>query len=157
MTLLVIILITLLTAGVQARLPTMWWAGGLRLELLPGLVACWALWLNRGPAVFLAIVCALAQDSLSGAPFGISVLPYTVVTLLFIRMRGTLDRDLLWVPLSAGALASAAASLAACITIGFSPGMLGKTLLLASISGVLTLFLFPLMGLVVAKSKVRSP
>ena len=127
---------TILLAGaVQAQLPTIL---GLRLELLPAIVVYSALTFRHSRAIALAIIAGFVQDSLSGAPFGLTAIAYGGVAGLITSLRDVLDRDLPWVHMGAGAVASATASLAALCVVGFSFGGIGKLLLLAIIAGVVT-------------------
>ncbi|HUI07189.1 MAG TPA: rod shape-determining protein MreD [Verrucomicrobiae bacterium] len=132
----------LVAGALQARLPTFWWLGGIRLEFLPALVAYATLTIPRHRAVLFALVAGLTQDALSAAPFGISVLAYGTVALLITGMRDALDRDLPLVQMGAGALASAAMALAATIAVGVSIGAVFKLVLVASLSGAITVLLF---------------
>ena len=128
--------------ALQAQLPTLWWAGGVQLEFLPALVVYGALTLPRWWAIVFALATGFLQDALSAAPFGISALAYGVVAVVLTGMREALDRDLPWVQLGAGAVTSAAASLAACVILRLSIGALFKILVLAALCGVLTPLLF---------------
>ncbi len=139
MTLTLLTLLTILLAALQARLPTAWWLGGLRIELLPALVAYAALTFTGRRALWLAIAAGLTQDSLSGAPFGISAVAYGVATAIMTGMRETLDRDLPWVQMGAGVLTAAAVSVAACFVVGFS---ISKLLALTALSAGLTPLVF---------------
>jgi len=132
----------LVAAALQARLPTFWWLGGIRLEILPALVAYATLTVPRHRAVLFALVAGMTQDALSAAPFGISVLAYGTVALLITGMRDALDRDLPVVQMGAGALASTAMALAATVAVGISVGAVFKMALVASLSGVITVLLF---------------
>lgn len=142
MTLTILMVLTLFLAALQARLPTLSWLGGLRIELLPAFVVYAALTFSRRRVLWLAIAAGLAQDSLSGAPFGISALAYGGAAMLMTAIRETLDRDLPWIQIGAGALTAAAGSLVACLFVGFSAGGIAKILLLAFATGVLTPIFF---------------
>jgi rod shape-determining protein MreD len=138
-----IAIVTLLIAGAfQASLPTMWWLGGLRLELLPSLVVYGALTLHRGGALLLALCAGFIQDSLSAAPFGTTALIYGIAAVVMTGVREAFDRELAWVQIGAGALMAAAASAAACIVLGFSVGAVFKILLIAAMSGIITPVIF---------------
>jgi rod shape-determining protein MreD len=142
MILLTAILSVLVAAGAQARLPALSWLGGLRLELLPALVAYGALTLRRSRVAAVALVAGAMQDALSAAPFGISALAYAFAAGILIGTRDALDRDLPWVQMAAGALASGACSVAACAVIGFTFSALAKLVVLALLSSLLTPVLF---------------
>lgn len=129
-------------AALQSRLPTMWWLGGLRVELLPALVAYSALSFRRGSAIAAAIVAGLAQDALSAAPFGITGLAYGGAALLLSGLREALDRELPWVQISAGAWTAAASATVACVVVGFSQGAMLKIVLLAALSAVIAPMVF---------------
>ncbi len=139
---LLITVTVLLFTALQSRLPTLWWLGGLRIELLPALVAYGALSLRRGSAITLAIATGFAQDAFSTAPFGLSALAYGIATALLTEMREALDRELPRVQMGAGALAAAASSITACAVVGFSIGAFVKILVLAFLSAVIAPFLF---------------
>ncbi len=138
------ILITSLLIGsaLQARLPTLWWLGGLRIEFLPALVAYAALTLRRGRALLLALAAGCLQDALSAGPFGMTALMYGTFAVAIVTVREVLDRDLPWVQMGAGALAAGAASLAACAVIGFSISAIFKIMLVALASAVVTPLVF---------------
>jgi len=132
----------LIAAALQARLPTMWWLGGVRLELFPGLVAYGALTLRRGGALLLALGAGFLQDSLSASPFGMTAVIYGIAAIMLAGMREAFDRELPWVQIGAGALTAAATSVTACVVLGFSVGALFKILSVAAISGVITPVIF---------------
>jgi rod shape-determining protein MreD len=132
----------LLAAALQARMPTLWWLGGLRMELLPALVVYAALTAHRRRALAFALVAGLIQDALSAAPFGVSALAYGIAAVLITSLRGALDRDLPWLQLGAGVFTSIAASIIPVLVVGISFGAILKMLLVASISGVLAVMLF---------------
>jgi len=129
-------------SALQARLPTMWWLGGMRLELLPALVAYGALTLRRSGALLLALCAGFMQDSLSAAPFGMTALIYGIVAIVMTGLRETFDRELPWVQIGAGALTATATSAAACVVLGFSAGAVFKILLIAAMSGLITPVIF---------------
>ena len=132
----------LLATALQARMPTLWWLGGLRVELLPALVAYVSLTMHRRRALALAIAAGLMQDALSATPFGVSALAYGVAAVLMTSLRGALDRDLPWIQLGAGALTSIVASIIPLFVVGVSFSAVIKMLLVASISGAFTVMLF---------------
>ena len=142
MTTLIAIAGILITAALQARLPTFSWLGGVRVEFLPALVAYTTLTIPRHWAVLFALTAGMTQDALSAAPFGISALAYGMMALLITGMRDALDRDLPWVQMGAGALASTAVAVVAIFVVGVSGGMIFKMILVASLSGVITALLF---------------
>ena len=129
-------------SALQARLPTMWWLGGMRLELLPALVAYGALTLRRSGALLLALCAGFMQDSLSAAPFGMTALIYGIVAIVMTGLRETFDRELPWVQIGAGALTATATSAAACVVLGFSADAVLKILLIAAMSGLITPVIF---------------
>ena len=132
----------LIAVALQARMPTLFWLGEVRVELLPGLVAYAALTLHRRRALALALVAGLTQDALSAAPFGISALAYGISTVVMTSLREVLDRDLPWVQWIAGAAISMTASVIAFFAVGLSIGNLVKMLVAATISGTVTVVLF---------------
>ena len=132
----------LIAAALQARMPTLWWLGGMRIEFLPALVAYMAMTMRRPRVLLLALAAGMMQDALSATPFGISALAYGVAAWLMTNLRETFDRDLPWIQMGMGMLTSAAASILACLVIGISVGVLFKIAILAAISGVITVFLF---------------
>ena len=132
-----------LFTALQARLPTLGWLGGLRLEFLPALVAYGALtFRHRRWALTLAIAAGFFQDALSAGPFGSTVAAYVVATFLLIALARNFDREAIWMPMLGGALASVAASAAAGATIGFTAGSVAKLLLLALLSGAVAPLVF---------------
>jgi cell shape-determining protein MreD len=130
-----LILAVLVVAALQSRLPVLW---GLRIELLPPLVAAAALRLRRGHALMAAVVAGLAQDALSAAPFGPAAVAFAAAALLLGGMRETLDPELPWVQMAAGAVVCTAGCVAGCLAAGFSLVALVKIVLLAGLSAVLT-------------------
>lgn len=132
----------LLIAAMQARLPTMWWLGGVRIELLPAFVVYGALTLRRGPAVWLAIAAGLAHDALSAAPFGITAVAYGIAAIMMSGMQEALDRDQSWLQMSAAALTTTLASVAAFFVVGITVGAVFKLVLIAAISAVITPLVF---------------
>ena len=132
----------LVVAALQTRLPTLWWLGGVRIEFLPALVAYIALTMPRGRAISLALAAGLMQDALSAAPFGVSALAYGIAAILMTNLREILDRDLPWVQMAAGGLTSMAVAVIAFFAIGISFGLVFKMVLVASISGIVTVILF---------------
>lgn len=132
----------MLAAALQARLPTLWWLGGVRLELLPPIVVYVSLTMTRGRAIVLALVAGMMQDAMSAAPFGLSVLAYGLSALLITGMGDVLDRDLPWVQIGAGALTSGAVAIIAFLAVGFSFGALVKLVVVAATSGITTVVLF---------------
>ena len=142
MNLLIAIIGILIAVALQARMPTLWWLGGVRLELLPALVAYASLTMARRRAVVLALIAGMVQDALSAAPFGVSAVAYGASALLMTSLRDALDRDLPWVQLGAGALTSAAAAVVAFFVVGVSFGAVFKMVVVASISGIIAVMLF---------------
>jgi rod shape-determining protein MreD len=132
----------LVVAALQTLLPTLWWFGGVRIEFLPALVAYTALTMPRGRAIALALAAGLMQDALSAAPFGVSALAYGIAAILMTNLREILDRDLPWVQMAAGGLTSMAVAVIAFFAIGISFGMVFKMVLVALISGIVTVILF---------------
>lgn len=132
----------LIAVALQAHMPTLWWLGGARVELLPALVVYAALTMDRRRALVLALVAGLAQDALSAAPFGISALAYGIAAVVMTSLREALDRDLPWVQWSAGTLTSVTASIIAFFVIGISIGNVLKMFMIASIAGMATVVLF---------------
>jgi len=132
----------LIAAALQARLPTLWFFGSLRIEFLPALVVYTALSMPRRSAIAIALVAGLLQDALSAAPFGVSALAYGISAILMTSLREVLDRDLPWVQMGAGALTSMAVAVIAFFSIGISFGMVFKMILVAAISGTITVLLF---------------
>ena len=145
----VLIVLTLLAAALQAVLPTAWWLGGLRFELLPALVACGALTLSRHTVLglALAITAGLAHDALSAAPFGLTALAYGSAVAAIFLLDEVLDPELPWVQMTAGAIVSATGASSACAVVGFSAGAVGKLIVLALISAVLTPLVYLLLEL----------
>ncbi len=132
----------LLAVALQAHMPTLWWLGGTRVELLPALVVYAALTMHRRCALVLALVAGLTQDALSAAPFGITALAYGIAAIVITSLREALDRDLPWMQWSAGALTSITASIIVSFAVGLSIGNVFKMLMAASIAGMATVGLF---------------
>jgi rod shape-determining protein MreD len=132
----------LLLSACQSRLPTLWWLGGLRLELLPALVAYGALTFRRSSALVLALATGFTQDALSASPFGLDALAYGIAATVLSSLHEAFDRDLPWVQMGAGAVTSTAGSIAACSVVGFNIGGIVKAFVLAAISAFVTPLLF---------------
>jgi rod shape-determining protein MreD len=125
----------LLLATLQVRLPAIL---GLRLELLPALVAYGALTFRRGNGLLLALMAGFTQDALSAAPFGITALAYGIAALLLTALGEALNRELPPFQLVAGALVTLAAGIAASFFVGFT----FKMILVAAITGLITPIFF---------------
>jgi rod shape-determining protein MreD len=154
MTALMITISILAFASLQATLPGLTWLGGLRVEILPALVAYSALTFRRVPAVAIALVAGMAQDSLSGAPFGVTALPFAIVAALVAGWHEWINRDLPWMQMIVGAITAAAGSFAACCVVGFSVGAVAKMILLALMSAVITPVLC--LGMELVRGKLRE-
>lgn len=130
-------------AALQARFPTQWWLGGVRLEFLPALVAYGALTCRqRGWALALAIAAGACQDALSMAPFGNAIAGYVIAAFVLHTLARNLDRDALWFEALAGALASVAVSITALLATGYVRGAALKVLLLGWLSAFVTPLVF---------------
>jgi rod shape-determining protein MreD len=132
----------LITAALQVRMPTFWVFGGMRIEFLPALVAYAALTMHRGRAIAIAIIAGMMQDALSAGPFGLSALAYGISAVLMTTLREVLDRDLPWMQVSAGMLTSTAVAVVAFFVVGISFASVFKMILVASISGLVSVLLF---------------
>lgn len=143
MNLLVWLMIPVVAAACQARLPTLWWIGGLRLELLPLVVAYASMtWRRPGTILLYAAFAGLAQDALSAAPFGLSVVGYSAGASANIWLRRWLDRDLPWVQMLAGAVVAGANGVLGLAVTGPSVGGFSRALFLAVLAGALAPFAF---------------
>ena len=131
----VLMLLILVAAALQSTLPAI---GGLRLELLPALVAVVALSRPRAAALLLALLAGFSQDALSAAPFGVTALAYGITAVVLTGLRESLDRDWPLVQMAAGAFAAVTVSVAALCVIGFSAVAIFKLVLLAGWSGLMT-------------------
>jgi cell shape-determining protein MreD len=137
----------------QARLPVLWWLGGVRLEFLPALVAYGALTCRRrGWALALAITAGACQDALSVAPVGNAIAGYTIAAFVLHALARNFDRDALWFEALAGALASVAVSIAALLATGGGRGAALKVVLL----GWLSVFVTPLVFLALDYLRYRT-
>jgi rod shape-determining protein MreD len=132
----------LAVGALQSRLPAIQWLGDVRLEFLPAIVAYVALTVQQRSALALALVAGLMQDAFSAAPFGIAALAYGVCAILMTSLREALDRDLPWVQFSAGVLTSMAGAILAFFVVGISVGTVFKMMMVASLSGALTIVTF---------------
>jgi rod shape-determining protein MreD len=132
---LLLILILLLFPALQSLLPTAWWLGGIRIELMPALVVYAALTLPRNGAIAIAFAAGFLQDSLSAGPFGLHAAVYATGTALITTMHEILDRELPFVQIGAGMFITAAASLVAGNSIL-------KSFILVLLSAVITPALF---------------
>jgi len=137
-TLFVLVLIPVL-AGVQARLPAF---AGIRLELLPALVAYLALTFKHGRAIFCAFAAGCLQDALSAGPFGVTAFAYAIAAWVIASLGSVLDRNLPFVPLLAGIVASMAGAIGAFCIIGFTGAVFLKMIGVALVAGLLTIPVF---------------
>src|SRR5258708_37749214 len=104
----------LMAVALQSLVPSLWWLGGLRLELLPALVVYAALTLRRGTALWIAVVAGFGQDALSAGPFGMTALVYGGAALLMTALGDALDSEQPWGQMTGGALTAVAVSWNAC-------------------------------------------
>ncbi len=119
--------------------------GGVRLELMPSLVAYGALSLATARYRFgYAMLAGLIQDSFSAsAPYGFSALSYGIAALILIRGERFLDRDLPWVQAGAAFLVAFVNGVIAILSSGwFSAGTIPKLALLGLLSAFLAPWLF---------------
>lgn len=78
------------------------WLSGVRQlaaaqpDLMPALIIYAALHTNLGATIATAMLGGLAQDALSSGPFGLSMIPLTLLGVLLHRRRDVLLRDSLW-------------------------------------------------------------
>jgi rod shape-determining protein MreD len=132
----------LLVTAAQSRLPTMWWLGGVRIELLPAFVVYGAFTMRRGAAIWLAITAGLAHDALSAAPFGLTAVAYGIAAILMTGMQEALDRDQPWLQMSCAALTTTLAAVAASFVVGITVGTVFKLALIAAISAAIAPLVF---------------
>jgi uncharacterized membrane protein len=74
---------------------------------------------------------------LSGAPFGISALGYTVVALALNALREVIDPDMPLMHVATAAVMSVAGALIAFCVVGFGFGSLVKMVIVAILAGVI--------------------
>jgi hypothetical protein len=133
----------LLAAAWQATMPTLGWLGGVRLEILPAVVAYAALTVRRPALVALwATWAGLAHDSVSAAPFGMTMGTFGVAALGLWSLRGWLDRDLPTVQMLAGAVVSLLAGGVAMLAVGVTPVALLKLGWITGLNAVVTGMVF---------------
>jgi rod shape-determining protein MreD len=135
-----------LATALQAALPTWWWAGGLRLELLPAVVAYGALTM-RSPrwAVTCAFLAGFAQDALSAAPFGLTALGYGLGALVLAKWQDELERDLPWIQFAAGGFVLVCGTLGVLPAMTLTWGTPLKIACLMCLSAFVTPFVFALL------------
>ena len=136
MNMLFVIVLMLVLAGVQAWLPAI---AGLRLEFLPALVAYSALTFKQGRAILCAFAAGCLQDALSAGPFGVTACAYAIAALVITGLGTLLDRNLPFVPLLAGIIASTAGAIGAFCVIGVTGAALLKLTGIALIAGLITI------------------
>ena len=137
--------ILLVTAGaaLQAALPVFAWLGGIRPEVLPALVAYFALSLKRPAAVVaLAALAGLMHDSLSAAPFGVTVATFGAAAQVLWWLRDWLERGLPWVQLVAGAFVSLVTGIVALTLVGVTAVAVVKLVWLALLNAVVAVVVF---------------
>ncbi len=101
-------LVTWVAAFLQA---TPWSARiglGAQPDLLPALVVYAAFNANLATTAGVAVVAGLSYDALSSGPFGLSLLPLTVLGVLLHRRRDLVLRDSVWSQASLGFVATLA-------------------------------------------------
>ena len=136
---LLILTLMLVLGGIQARLPAL---AGLRLEFLPALVAYSALTFKQGRAILCAVAAGCLQDALSAGPFGVTACAYAIAAWVIVELGTVLDRNLPFVPLLAGSLASVAGALGALCLIGVTGAALLKLTGIALLAGLITIPVF---------------
>ena len=139
MNFLLVIVLMLVLAGVQARLPAI---AGLRIEFLPAIVAYSALTFKQGRAIFCAFAAGCLQDALSAGPFGVTACAYAIAALVITNLGTVLDRNLPFVPLLAGSIAAVACAIGAFCIIGVTGAALLKLTGIALIAGLITIPVF---------------
>ena len=139
MNFLLLLVLTLVLAGVQAWLPAI---AGIRLEFLPAIVAYAALTYRHGRAIGLAFAVGCLQDALSAGPFGVTGLAYAIAAWAIAGLGNVLDRNLPVVPLLAGIIVSVAGAVGAFCIIGFTGAAILKLAGIAFIAGIITLPVF---------------
>ena len=139
MNFLLVIVLMLVLAGVQARLPAI---AGLRLEFLPAIVAYSALTFKQGRAILCAFAAGCLQDALSAGPFGITACAYAIAALVIANLGTVLDRNLPFVPLLAGSIAAVAGAIGAFCIIGVTGVAVLKLTGVALIAGLITIPVF---------------
>ena len=139
MNMLLVLILTLVLAGVQARLPAI---AGLRLEFLPALVAYSALTFKQGRAILCAFAAGCLQDALSAGPFGVTALAYAIAAWVIASLGTVLDRKLPFVPVLAGGIAAIAGAIGAFCIIGVTGAALLKLTGIALIAGLITIPVF---------------
>ena len=139
MKLLLVIVLMLVLAGVQARLPAL---AGVRLEFLPAVVAYSALTFKQGRAILCAFAAGCLQDALSAGPFGVTALAYALAAWVIAGLGSVLDRNLPFVPLVAGSIASTAGALGAFCIIGVTGAAILKLTGIALVAGLITIPVF---------------
>lgn len=144
MNFLVLTLFALVLAALQSVQPTWWWAGGLRVEFLPALVACASLTLGKPrTAILFAAIVGLAHDAMSAAPFGITAIGYCAAAAILAASQESLERELPWMQLGAGAFVSFCGGIVALVASGFfSIGAVMKLAVLAFLSALVTPLIF---------------
>ncbi len=150
MSLLTIMTITgvLLAAGLQAAGPTISWLGGVRLEILPAIVAYVALTVKKpGRVALWASLAGLAHDSLSAAPFGMTMATFGAAALGLWALRDWLDRGLPWVQLVTGTAVSLVAGGVAVLLIGVTAVAVIKLVWIAALNAAVTVVVFFIVDL----------
>jgi hypothetical protein len=143
----ILVVAALLAGALQAALPTWWWAGGLRLELLPAVVAYAALTSETARwAVGFALLAGFGHDALSAAPFGLTALGYGIAAGVLSNWREELERDLPWVQFGAGGFVSVCGVLVLLPRITVTWGTPVKVVLVACLSASVTPVIFGLLA-----------
>ena len=139
MNFLLVLVLMLVLAGIQARLPAV---AGLHVEFLPALVAYSALTFKHGRAILCAFAAGCLQDALSAGPFGVTALAYAIAAWIIASLGTVLDRNLPFVPLLGGSLAAVAGAIGAFCIIGVTGAALLKLTGVALIAGLITIPVF---------------
>jgi rod shape-determining protein MreD len=154
----------LVAAAAQAQLPSLPLLGGVRVELLPALVAYAALTLPARPALACAVAAGGAQDAFSAGPFGLTAMAYATAAWLVSAIKEQLLRDAVWMQMSAGALSAALAAAAGVWAAGFSAVAALKLVLVAGFGSLLAPVVFAVMdpllrwaGRAAAADRWRAP
>ncbi|TAN36922.1 MAG: rod shape-determining protein MreD [Verrucomicrobia bacterium] len=111
MTLLVMLLVLLTGAALQALLPGWTWLGGAQPPILLALVLFYAFAHSRGWMLFCALLAGLLQDALGQVPLGFSCFCFGLAGFAALRYRDDVEEGAWLAQMVFGGLAAAAVNL----------------------------------------------
>lgn len=121
-----LMLVTWVAAFLQA---SPWWVRlglGVQPDVLPALVVYAAFNASLSTTAGVAVVAGLSHDALSSGPFGLTLLPLTLLGVLLHRRRDVVLRDSVWSQASLGLVATLGVTVFSLMTLWIFGPLLGR-------------------------------